>query len=210
MLCRIIYGGIMHKQPEITAATRKKIMDSFWEQYKTTPITKITVSAITKSAGVHRSTFYEYFNDIYDLLEQFENDFLELLKKDFLVTVRKKISQLQKNSQSDDLTVFINSTLTFFSEYGDLLYHLSGASGDPAFRKKLYNLFKINFINIHDIPENSPYADYLASFVFAIILNNLEYWFEHKDSITMQEVITLSYKLIGSGLLNHFFYDSIT
>lgn len=57
----------MHKQPDVTAATRKKIMDSFWDIYITTPIDKITISAITKSAGVHRSTFYEYFKDIYDL-----------------------------------------------------------------------------------------------------------------------------------------------
>lgn len=200
----------MHKQPEITSATRQKIIDAFWKEYLSAPITKITISAITKRAGVHRSTFYEYFNDIYDLLEQFENDLLEILRNDFLVIVRKRLSQLEKSSSSDDLTVFINSTLSFFSEYGDVLYHLSGPSGDPAFRKKLYQLFKINFMDMHSIPEDSPYAEFLSSFIFAIILNNLDYWFEHKDSITMQEVITLSYKLIGSNLSSHFFYDMIT
>lgn len=199
----------MHKQPEITTATRKKIMDAFWGQYKTTPIDKISISAITKSAGIHRSTFYEYFKDIYDLLEQLENDLLEQIKNDFLLIARKRISQLKELPCSDNLNIFINSTLSFFTEYGDLLYHLSGPSGDPAFRKKLYHLFKINFTDMHDIPENSPYADYLSSFVFAVILNNMEYWFEHKDSITMQEVITLTYKLMGNGLTNRFFYDSL-
>lgn len=191
----------MHKQPEVTAATRRKIMDAFWVLYVTTPITKITISAITKNAGVHRSTFYEYFKDIYDLLEQLEEDLLNLLKNDFLTIVKERVSQLHENSPSENLTEFITSTHAFFSEYGDMLYHLSGTSGDPAFRKKLYHLFKQNFLSMHEIPESSPYADYLSSFVFAMILNNLEYWCEHKDTITMQEVITLSYKLIGNGLI---------
>lgn len=99
-----------------------------------------------------------------------------------------------------DLSAFINTTLSFFTEYGDLLYHLSGSSGEPAFRKKLFALFKASFMSLHNIPENSPYADYLSCLVFAIILNNVEYWFEHKDTITIQEVIVLTYKLIGDGL----------
>lgn len=192
----------MHKQPEATALTRRKIMDSFWIQYTTTPIEKITISAITKSAGVHRSTFYEYFKDIYDLLEQFEDDFITELKDNFIPVAQKNIAQLNTSSTAPDLNHFINTTLSFFTEYGDFLCHLCGSSGDPAFRKKLFDFFKPNFIAIHNIPEHFPYADYLSSFVFAIILTNLEYWYEHKDSISMQEVITLTYKLVGKGLIN--------
>lgn len=205
----------MHKQPEVTAATRKKLMDAFWAQYISTPIEKITISTITKSAGVHRSTFYEYFKDIYDLLEQLEDDLLEQLKSKFIPLAQINISRLKDASPSatatmpPDLGNFIHTTLSFFTEYGDLLYYLSGPSGDPAFRKKLYHLFKPTFMTMHAIPENSPYADYLSSFVFAVILNNLEYWFEHKDSITMQEVVVLTYKLMGNGLTNHFFYGAI-
>lgn len=200
----------MHKQPDITAATRKKIMDSFWNIYITTPIDKITISAITKSAGIHRSTFYEYFKDIYDLLEQLEQNLLEQIERDFLITAKERFSQLIETDAPKNINIFINSTLSFFSEYGDLLCHLLGSSGDPAFRKRLFELFKPHFTSMHNIPEDSPYADYLASFVFAIISSNLEYWFEHKNSITLQEVIAFTYKLMENGLDNHFFYDSIT
>lgn len=195
----------MRKQPEATALTRHKLMDSFWSLYKVSPIEKITISSITKSAGVHRSTFYEYFNDIYDLLEQLEEDLLTQLKKEFIPLAQKHIAQLTDTTSY--LSCFINDILSFFTEYGDVLCHLCGSSGDPGFRKKLFALFKMNFITIHKIPENYPYADYLSSFVFAIILTNLEYWYEHKDTITMQEVITLTYQLIGDGLLNHSFYQ---
>ena len=195
----------MNKQPEVTAATRKRIIDAFWKEYKEKPIAKITISSITKSAGIHRSTFYEYFKDIYDVLEQLETDLLEQLKIEFLPIFRKNVSRL-KDDTLNDLNEFIGTTLSFFTTYGDLLYHLSGSSGNPAFRKKLYKLFKANFTIMHEIPENSPHADYFSAFIFAVIMNNLEYWFEHQDSISMKEVITLSYKLLGDGLKKGFLY----
>lgn len=201
----------MHKQPNITAATRKKIMDAFWKIYTSTPIDRITIGAIAKNAGIHRSTFYEYFKDIYDLLDQFETDLLEQIEHDFLnIAEEHSSSHLQERPIPMSVNDFMNSTLTFFTKYGELLCHLLGSSGDPSFRKKMFDLFKTQFMVIHNIPDDFPYADYFASFVFAAISSNLEYWFEHRDSITMQEVITLTYKLIGNSLENHFFYNSLS
>lgn len=61
--------------------TRKKIVQSFWELYKTTSIDKITVKDITDASGIYRTTFYLHFSDIYAILEIIEEHFLnELLK----------------------------------------------------------------------------------------------------------------------------------
>ena len=67
----------MRKQPERTERTRQALMDSFWELYRTRKIDKITVQAVTDGAGVYRSTFYEYFLDVYDVLETIERKLLE-------------------------------------------------------------------------------------------------------------------------------------
>lgn len=193
----------MHKQPEVTAATRKKLMDSFAELYISTPIEKITISAITKSAGVHRCTFYEYFKDIYDLLEQLENILLEQIKNEFTQIAKKNISLSSKNlTASPDFHSFVRIALSFLMEYGDIFCYLSGSSGDPAFRENLFLIFKPIFIEMHNIPKDSPYADYLAYSVFSLILNNLEYWFKHKASITMEEIIALTYKLTDPSQLH--------
>lgn len=199
----------MHKQPMITASTKKKIMNCFWEEYKLKPIEKITIISITKSAGIHRSTFYEYFKDIYDLLEQFETNFLEHLKNEFIPLVQSNLSKIT-NSDDAGLENFINTTMSFFAEYGDYLYYLTGSLGDPSFRKKLYCLFKSSFLALHNITTDSPYADYLASLVFSIILNNLEYWYEHKNTLTLEKIIVLTYNLIGNNLINHNFFESLT
>ncbi len=43
----------MKKQPEITAATKQKIIDSFWELYKEKSIDKISVGEITALFNKH-------------------------------------------------------------------------------------------------------------------------------------------------------------
>lgn len=49
--------------------TRKAIIESFMELLKKKSLDKITVKDIIESADINRNTFYYYFQDIYDLLE---------------------------------------------------------------------------------------------------------------------------------------------
>ena len=70
----------MKKQPEQTAQTRRKLMDSFWKLFCDDGIDRVTVGAVTKCAGYNRGTFYEYFTDVYDLLDQLEDELLGELR----------------------------------------------------------------------------------------------------------------------------------
>ncbi|WP_277408818.1 TetR/AcrR family transcriptional regulator [Lacrimispora xylanisolvens] len=71
----------MIKQPEITMQTRKNLADAFWQIYCEKRIEKITVKEITTKAGYNRSTFYEYYTDVYDVLEQIEASVLPDIEK---------------------------------------------------------------------------------------------------------------------------------
>ena len=57
----------MKKQPQITEQTRKTLIKAFLQLNKKTEIQKITINRICKTANFNRSTFYQYFSDIYDL-----------------------------------------------------------------------------------------------------------------------------------------------
>lgn len=50
-------------------STDRAIAESFKKLVQTTPIDKITIKEITDSAGVIRPTFYNHFQDKYELLE---------------------------------------------------------------------------------------------------------------------------------------------
>ena len=63
----------MAKRPHITETTRKNLIDAFWKLYQTKPIERISVREITDIAGYNRGTFYLYFKDVHDVLEQIED-----------------------------------------------------------------------------------------------------------------------------------------
>ena len=56
--------------------TRKKIQDAFLLLASKASISGITVNRICEIAGIHRSTFYRHYDDIYDLLSEMERELL--------------------------------------------------------------------------------------------------------------------------------------
>ena len=59
----------------LAAFTEKAIVESFIELLNEKPLDKITVKNVIDRCGVNRSTFYYYFEDIYDLLNKiFEHE----------------------------------------------------------------------------------------------------------------------------------------
>ena len=55
--------------------TKENIIIAFWEIYREKSINEITIKELMDKAGYHRSVFYTYFKNIYDLLEQEQEDF---------------------------------------------------------------------------------------------------------------------------------------
>ena len=53
----------------MTKLTKKAIKSSFLELLKTKSLDKVTVKDIVESCEINRNTFYYYYRDIYDLLE---------------------------------------------------------------------------------------------------------------------------------------------
>ena len=66
----------MKKQPQVTEQTRANLRQAFWELYAEKPVEKISVREITDRAGYNRATFYLYYHDVYELLEEIEGTVL--------------------------------------------------------------------------------------------------------------------------------------
>lgn len=60
--------------------TKKKITAAFWNLYIKEPINRITIQKVTDACGIHRSTFYLHFQDVYQILEEIEEKLLEQIK----------------------------------------------------------------------------------------------------------------------------------
>lgn len=63
--------------------TEQLIYDSFYKLRKNNPINKIKVIDVCDGANINRSTFYEYFDDVYDLSTKLERLMIIDSFKDF-------------------------------------------------------------------------------------------------------------------------------
>jgi AcrR family transcriptional regulator len=175
------------KQPEITMMTKQIIKDSFWELYKEKKIENITVKDITQKAGFNRTTFYAYFTDVYDVLEQIEDDFMPGIEH------LPPIDATREHSIDYLINIF-----TIYEKNSAYYSVLLSENGDPRFALKMKNVFKSmmteaikNRVNIS--PEE---VDYALEFLAGATLSIVKHWYDQGKNIPMHQLIPLMYKLM--------------
>lgn len=122
----------MRKKPEITEQTRKNLVSAFWTLYMDKPVSRITVAEITDLAGYTRATFYRYYTDVYQLLEEEENRLLNQIKELF-ESAAKTTDEVSLLSQAGAMLVILRQNNLYASA-------LLSDHGDPAFVSRLKDL----------------------------------------------------------------------
>jgi AcrR family transcriptional regulator len=176
----------MSKHTERKSTTKQNLIDAFWMLYCQKPISTITVKAIVDKAGYNRSTFYEYFLDVYDVLEAIESS---------LLPTREKLPPMPLNQveQTVPLDFFIKNYLENSRYYVVLL----GDKGDPAFQTKIKNSVKpvLREMFQQDANVNPSEIDYILEFVLSAMIGVMGYWFAQENTISFEELISLMYGL---------------
>ncbi|MCD7776187.1 MAG: TetR/AcrR family transcriptional regulator, partial [Firmicutes bacterium] len=163
----------MKKQPEITDKTRQNFVSAFWSLAEEKPISKITVSTLTKRAGYNRSTFYEYFLDIVDLLNYIETSLLNDIK--------------DKIRQCPNETNFTASLFqTIFVAMNEKIYLLLGPNGDLNFFTRVKAELIPVVKSFLPFPSDTPYFDYLVCFVNGAAFSLLQDWNAKGRDISIQ------------------------
>lgn len=93
----------------MSSFTRNVILETFKTRLQETPFDKITVSSITKTAGIGHNTFYYYFDDIYALLDEF---------------LRQEIEERTLQWNEDNWQEGIKELLHYCKDNARLVYHL--------------------------------------------------------------------------------------
>ena len=76
--------------------TKKAIRMSFIDLLKENEINDITVTDIANKADINRKTFYNYYNNVYELLDEIENE---------VTTSFEKILKEMENNQTVNKSV---------------------------------------------------------------------------------------------------------
>lgn len=182
----------MSKRVEITAQTKKNIIDAFWSLYCDNRIEKITVKGITNIAGYNRGTFYEYYKDVYDVLEDIENSLIPTLEE--LPPILIPTGNLGM-----PLDVFFEAYDQNNKYYSVLL----GENGDPAFASKLKNSIKPTIMKFLSNKPNvdQKEMDYILEYTLSAMIGIMSYCFKDKSPLANNKLHELINRLMEQGVI---------
>ena len=179
----------MKKQPEITEKTRQAFVDVFCELYCQTPIEKISIREIANRSGYNRSTFYQYFSDIYELLNYVENDVIRYMEGFLQSTKGVKLS-------SQD---FVQNVILMFEHKGKYLHALLSDYGSIRFLDRLKAELPINQLERH-VSEDHPLLPYVVEFHISTVLSLFRLWVRRDKDLSHEELFSLIDALLNTGV----------
>lgn len=178
----------MKKNPEITSATRQNLIDAFCILLKNKPVQKITIQAISDKAGYNRSTFYKYFLDVYDILEQLENIVIAQVKENF-----------QKNITPENFEQSFFEAFTKIqsdkASYFDVLFN---SDNRQRFMEKIILEVSPIFMKRFNLLPKNPKSKYLVEIYLQTVLAAIISWINNNRDINLEEMS----KLIGNVLIS--------
>lgn len=182
----------MSKRIEITAQTKQNLIDAFWSLYCENRIEKITVKDITNKAGYNRGTFYEYFTDVYDVLEQIENTLIPSLDELPPVT-----------TPAGSFGMPMDTFFDLYKQNSKYYSILLGEGGDPAFASKLKNSIKPVIMQFLDNNPNvdRKELDYILEYTLSAMIGIMSYWFKQSEPLSNEKMHELIYRLMEQGVI---------
>lgn len=126
--------------------TIKRIEEIFLSLIKEKKWDRISVKEICFAAGITRGTFYQYFNDIYDLMEQIETPLLKEIEYQYKVNSKIPVQHYPLEQFEEKFDYAPPKTLLiwfdFCKKHRNTIAVLIGPNGDPYFISRLKNILK--------------------------------------------------------------------
>lgn len=148
--------------------TKKLISSTFVELLSSKPFDKITIKDIVDACGINRNTFYYYYSDIYDLLE-------EIFKKELNEIVE---SHQNTGSYVEGLIKVANVAY----EHKKLINNMCSSRSYEYLENYMYKSCKHIMIDVVqraaeglDVPEED--IDFIASFYEYAFIGVISEWF---------------------------------
>ncbi|MEK5416912.1 TetR/AcrR family transcriptional regulator [Paenibacillus sp. FSL L8-0708] len=176
----------MKKQPQITEKTKQKFVEVFCELYSQKPIEKISIQEISNKSGYNRSTFYQYFTDIYELLNSVENDLLNEMKKELAN------KELSLDTVQDTLYCLDKK------EHLLVLNALLGDYGSVRFLKRLKKEIALNQLELN-VPQHQSLTPYFIEFYLTTALSLFRLWLQRQKDLSSEEFFKLVENLYSRG-----------
>lgn len=191
----------MRKNDQRTRLTKMLIRRAFLELLRTKPMQSISIKELCTVAGINRGTFYSHYADIYDLLEQIEDDMMH----DFQEALKPLLDSGAKELTPLKITTGIFQCL---KENADICAVTLGAYGDKNFATQLLNIGRENCVESYAkyfASATPKQIEYYYSFVSSGCIGLLEKWLADGMACSSEEIAEIAENIMMSGI--HFLSD---
>lgn len=177
--------------------TKTALAEAFWQLYKTKPISKITVQQVTERAGVYRSTLYNYFEDVYAILEYIETNILQEWEQVVTEVLTAERQALLLHGKVEELLPLM---VPFYEKNGEAIAVLVSPSGDPMFQQKIKDTLRHKIFSLLQVPEEEQEALLIFECGSSAMLAAFIKWYHEKIPFaTLGKVMKL---MINPGLFS--------
>lgn len=175
--------------------TKKGMTEALAKLLLEKPLKNITVREIAELADINRGTFYLHYKDVYDMVEQIQNEIFEKFNE--------IVSAHESQTSTEALFPMLVEMFNLLAENADLAHCLIGKNGDAAFVDKLKKVLKDKcFTNVQkmlNIKSNSEF-DYFYHYIVSGCIGICSVWLAGGMKETPKQVAALSEKLILNGV----------
>lgn len=162
--------------------TKREIILSLFDLLETNSFANITVNQICETAMIHRSTFYRYFNDKFDLAENLLEELADRLSREANKNQRDTLAEIDR-FLVENLHLIQNlipdQYSKFFPEFSRILEDLITSR---LKEKDLQNDMIVRIVN------ESAYPELMVSFITNSVMGVLTKLFENPSKENMQQV----------------------
>lgn len=175
--------------------TRRILRQCLTTLLKEKKIQEITVREMAEMADINRGTFYLHYKDVYDLMEQIENELMAELEE-----------VLDHHSVQD---LMVQPSLIFKELYpmvqknSDIISLLMGQNGDLSFVNRLQAILRERFVkhwqNLNDWGDPDSLEAY-SSFIVTGCIGVVQYWLDSGMREDPEHMAALTEHFILKGI----------
>jgi len=180
----------MQKKPVQTNATRQAFIDAFCQLAIKKSLTKISIQELAQRAGYNRCTFYQYFQDINDLLVFLEEQLIRRIKEAVL-------KNMGCHSMERSFILAFSDIHQQEKRYFDTLLKLEQVN---SFGDRLKKIMIPALIELLKIPSQEKKAVYALEFYFGGVISATSRWLLDGRELNTDEIAALIRSLSNEGV----------
>ncbi len=175
--------------------TKQQLRQSLTILLKQKRIQDITVRELAELADINRGTFYLHYRDVYDLLNQIEDELLDELES--------VLSKYQPGSILPNTAQIFTDVYELVQRNSELAGILLGDNGEWNFINRLNQILREKCLRDwveHFRTENHETFDSYYIFIISGCMGLVQHWLKNGMKETPQELAALTEQIIMNGI----------